>query len=356
MKALAVLTLLAVGVTTASAQDTDQIRDQNWQSLSHAMAQVLLDRDTGTAVPPNEFVTGLSDLDLDGNIDLLVYRAPDTCTGQPCGHLGYSLLKDTFVQVMPDIPGLRVNPSMQIAFGSARRFGYLDMVYGPVHLTWDRTGYVEPQSLPPAPVLDTSRFTAICEQASRYDWAFDNNGVDHAEGRRAICGCLAARASSHGASQDQLDAFGDYIDPAGLDSGAYNAAYARVAPFMTEADNLGRGCLVERGWSNWDWQLGNDDEKQPQQPVNFAGFIPVCTSQDWLVGNSKVATPDRALAMCGCLGRKLAARGFDQAALDGLTRFYNAEIGEDELAALRVDAMAASDDDLERCVGRLPAR
>jgi hypothetical protein len=78
--------------------------------------------------------------------------------------------------------------------------------------------------------------------------------------------------------------------------------------------------------------------------------------QDWVIGAHGVGSSDRALGLCGCLGRKLAATGFDQGKLDALTRFYAGELGETELDAIDTTVLVANDSESSACLKELPAR
>jgi len=352
---LCALSLLAT-LHGALAQDADEMLYANWDRIAHALAGPLLDRETGGPVPDSEFVAGLVDLNYDGQAEVLAFRDPATCSGSLCGQFAFALTGDGFVQVLPAIDAIRVSPSMDVGLGSFKRGGYIDMRYGSASLSWNGSAYVESSTLP-APTLDGTRFLPACAGLDANDWAFESAGVSTGQGREETCGCFLEQAGAVGFDQAGLDRYVDYLGT--LETGTpqeSDTAFTAVGQSYNTIDDIFRGCLVSKGWTTWTGVLSEYDEKEPQQPLEAAPFIRTCEAQDWLTGHRKVGTPDRALAMCGCLMRKLAARGYDQAALDGVQRFYAAEIGEDELVAIRAEALNETDGDLDMCLGRLPAR
>ena len=107
---------------------------------------------------------------------------------------------------------------------------------------------------------------------------------------------------------------------------------------------------------DWGSGAGRHRRTRTAEPAGFDAFLQTCSVQDWLIANRGIGTADRALGLCGCLGRKLAAKSFDQPMLDALTRFYGGEIGETELDEINNAVLPVNDSEANACLSEMPKR
>lgn len=343
-------------VASVAAQEADPNATWNNRAgVATAVARVLFEHRGGPDAA--ESVTAIPvDLDSSSSPMLLTMRPLDGCTGFGCGLALYRLDGDSYRDTLAEIPEVRATPADQISLGGAKRGGFLELRFGNRLVAWNGRSYVEADSLPTTqPKVD--RFLEVCVQWPNDDYAFDEAGTEVGSARRIVCDCTAARLGAVGLSQEQVDQYADYM-VLGLDEDYENDYPAEEALGATkgQVEEARLGCLVQNDWANWHYAFAANDAAELQQPLSFDGFVGTCAAQDWIVGNSKIGSLDRAATVCGCIGRKVAANGTGQAALDGLAGFYGGTLDEDGLAAIDAKVLELSDDASEHCIYELPAR
>lgn len=338
--------LWAAALDASYAQQTD-VAATNRQALADAMGRMLIGKAVGRPFAPGDVVGGDSDLNLDGFAEMFVYLAANPCDGTDCGLFLFALIGDQYREVLGTVSGARTSsPNSMI---DRKRNGYLDIRFGTVEAGWDGSRYVDVTTFARS-TLNADAYMAACLAREDNDYAFQQAGADIQSSRDVLCRCKAERFADFGFAQADLDAYLDYIKEPN-NYAASKAFDARLA----SAGDIETGCLVEHGWSSWTQPMGSDDAKEPQKPLAFDAFLQTCSSQDWLIANRKIGSADRALGFCGCLGRKLAAKGFEQPMLDGLASYYRSEIGESELDAISKDVLPISDSESESCATGMPA-
>ena len=356
MRSILAAILLLVAVPAALAQDAAQnVAWANRTGVATAMARALFEA-RGEAQAAAEVGAIPVDLDFTQTGLLLTLRNHAGCTGFGCGIQLFRLEGDTYREILGDAGNVRATPPNEIGLVNQMRGGFLDLRFGQDHLSWNGRSYADVSTFP-VTTPETGRFTASCVQQDVDNYALEQAGVEKATGRKTICECVGARMGSLGLQQADVDRYAEYV-AATLDDDYENDYVLEEAlgPLKGEMDSARRGCIVQSGWGNWSFSFGTADPQDPQQPLSFAAFLPACLADGWVVGDSKIGTPDRAIALCGCLGRKVAASGASQAALDGVGSFYGGAIAEDDLAAIDPGLLELSDSLSSQCVRELPER
>ncbi len=355
---MCILALMAPLLATPPlwAQQADPIKPQNWDRIGTAVVRFKAERMADGAPRRSALYGSLSDLNVDGAPEFFAFTDPANCVPEECGTTVFGLIGDRYVDLIDAPDAVKHTSVMDVRILGDTRDKYYDVALGNTVLSWNGSRYVD-ASLLKRGDFDAAGFQGPCAALTDSDYALQANGVDLAQGRAKICGCMAERLAvlGYGKADTTLvvdkyvrqadDNYDNDFDPAD-----------ETHKVIDQADQTRKACLVQNGWEQWPFMLGEDDEKQPQAPLEFGTFIPTCAGQDWMASDASVGSPDRALAMCACVARKLAGRGYDQAALDGVTKLFAWEITDEELTATHPTAAADSDADLQSCVQALPAR
>ncbi|MER8433930.1 hypothetical protein [Mesorhizobium caraganae] len=160
------------------------------------------------------------------------------------------------------------------------------------------------------------------------------------------CQCQFNRFQAIGFTQADLDQYaaslGEKFD---YPTGDKEKAWQAIA---TSASDTATGCDIIGGKSQWQPAYFNHGD----QTQDFSDFIAACPAKDFILGNRKFGTRDRALGLCGCLAREMPTQGITQAGLDLVTRYYRDEISDSDAEA--EDALAMHDKASEGCLSSFP--
>jgi hypothetical protein len=331
----------------AAQQQPENIPWENSMAIAQNMATVLLERQTGSkGLPLTSFVIEV-DLNLDGFPEIFAYRYAPGCDGTNCGNFLFVLEGDSYQEVLGDIPGARLVPQDKIGLSAFKRNGYLDIQSDQMTIGWDGRRYVDASTFP-ASSLDGAAFLAACQKSK------SNEQPEEGEAERVNAECQGQfnRFQVTSFTQADLDIYtaslGENFDyPTGGKEIAWQA-------LLKNAEDVGTGCNVTSGKSQWPPAYFNHGD-QPQQKLNFDGFLDACPAQTFILTNHKIGSPDRALSLCGCLAREVPTQGIGQEGLDLLTQYYRDEISDAEIEAQDANGLTFHDKASEACLSQFPA-
>lgn len=336
-----------LGVAHAQ-QQPENIPWENSMAIAQKMATVLLERQTGSkGLPLTSFAVEV-DLNLDGFPEIFAYRYAPGCDGTNCGNFLFVLEGDSYHEVLADIPGARLVPQDKIGLSTFKRNGFLDIQSDQMTIGWDGKRYVDASTFP-ASSLDGAAFLAACEKSK----SSEQPAEGEAERVSAACQCQFNRFQVTSFTQADLDMYtaslGENFEyPTGGKEIAWQA-------LLKNAEDVGTGCDVASGKSQWPQAYFNHGD-QPPQKLHFDSFLEACPVQDFILTNHKIGSPDRALGLCGCLAREMPTQGISQAGLDLLTRYYRNEISDADIDAQDADVLAFHDKASEACLSQFPAK
>ncbi|MGX5848900.1 hypothetical protein ACWGTO_17660 [Mesorhizobium sp. PL10] len=341
------LALLCAGICGAAAQQQPKnIPWENSIAIAKKMAVSLLDRQTGVkGLPLTSFAIDV-DLNLDGFPEIFAYRDQPGCDGTTCGNFLFVLEGDSYREVLGDIPGARLVPQDKISLGTFKRNRYFDIHSDQLTIGWNGERYADISTLPTTS-LNGDTFIAACRTSRTSEPPEDGE----AERAATDCQCQFNRFQAVGFSQADLDLYvaslgKNFVYPSGDKEPAWQA-------LSGNASDVAIGCEVASGGSQWPQAYMNHGD-QPPQKLDFYAFLDACPARDFILGNRKVGTPDRALGLCGCLAREMPTQGMTQAGLDLVTRYYRDEISDSD--AETEDALAMHDKASEACLSGFPAK
>ncbi|PWJ88835.1 hypothetical protein C8D77_10953 [Mesorhizobium loti] len=341
--------MLCLCLGTAHAQDLpENIPWANSVAIAEKMATGLLGQKTGSKDFPAASFAVAVDLNLDGFAEIFAYRHAPDCDGIRCGNFMFVLEGNSYHEVLGDIPGARLAPQDKIALGAFKRNGFLDMQFDQMTISWDGKRYADASSFP-ASSLDGAAFLTACQKSKSNEQPADGE----AERVSAECQCQLNRFQVTSFTQADLDMYtaslGENFDyPTGGKEIAWQA-------LLKNAEDVGTGCNVASGKSQWPPAYFNHGD-QPQQKLNFDGFLDACPAQAFILTNHKIGSPDRALTLCGCLAREVPTQGIGQEGLDLLTQYYRDEISDADVEAQAADVLAFHDKASEACLSQFPAK
>ncbi|MEO5757797.1 MAG: hypothetical protein ABIQ51_13180 [Mesorhizobium sp.] len=342
------LTLLFANVAGACAQQPENVPWENSMAIARNMAVGLLQRQTGSnGLPLASFAVEV-DLNLDGFPEIFAYRYAPGCDGIHCGNFLFVLEGDTYQEVLGGIPGVRLVPQDKIGLSAFKRNGFLDIQSDTMTIGWDGKRYVDATTFP-GTSLDGAAFLAACQKAKSNEQPAEGE----AERVTSECQCQLNRFQAISFAQADLDMYTTSIGenfeyPIGDKEKAWQVT-------AKNAEDVGTGCDVASGKSQWPPAYFSHGD-QPQQKLNFDGFIAACPKQDFILTNHKVGSPDRALSLCGCLAREVPTYGVGQEGLDLLTQYYRDEISDADVDAQDANLLPAHDKASDACLAAFPAR
>lgn len=317
-------------------------------AIAQKMAMVLLERQTGSkGLPPTSFAVEV-DLNFDGFPEIFAYRHAPDCDGINCGNFLFVLEGDSYQEVLGDIPGVRLVPQDKIGLSAFKRNGFLDIQTDQMTIGWDGKRYVDASTFP-ASSLDGGAFMAACQKRKSNEQPAEGE----AEGVDAECQCQLNRFQVTSFTQADLEVYtaslGENFDyPTGGKEIAWQA-------LLKNAEDVATGCNVASGKSQWPPAYLNHGD-QPQQKLNFDGFMDACPTQDFILTNHKIGSPDRALGLCGCLAREMPTQGMSQKGLDLLARYYRNEISDADVDARDANVLTFHDKASEACLSQFPGK
>jgi hypothetical protein len=332
----------------AAQQQPENIPWENSMAIAQKMATGLLERQTGSkGLPLTSFAIEV-DLNHDGFPEIFAYRYAPGCDGTNCGNFLFVLEGDSYQEVLGDIPGARLVPQDKIGLSAFKRNGFLDIQSDQMTIGWDGKRYVDASTFP-ASSLDGAAFLAACQKSKSNEQPAEGE----AERVNAECQCQLNRFQVTSFTQADLDMYtaslGENFEyPTG-------EKWTALVAVQNNAKDVGTGCDVASGKSQWPPAYFNHGD-QPQQKLNFDGFLDACPRQDFILTNHKVGSPDRALSLCGCLAREMPTQGIGQEGLDLLTQYYRDEISDADIEAQDADVLTFHDKASEACLSQFPAK
>ncbi|TPN01159.1 hypothetical protein [Mesorhizobium sp. B2-1-3A] len=318
-------------------------------AIAQKMAMSLLERQTGSKGLPLASFAIEVDLNLDGLPEIFAYRYAPDCDGVNCGNFLFVLEGDSYQEVLGGIPGARLMPQDKIALSPFKRSGFFDIQSDKMTIGWDGTHYVDAATFP-ASSLNGTAFVSACQENKLSQQSLKGE----TEQVSAACQCQINRFQTLGFTQADLDAYTasmvgqDFEYPKGDKENAW-------LTLTRNAQDIATGCDVASGKSQWPPAYFNHGD-QPQQKLDFNGFLDACPTQDFILTNHKIGSPDRALGLCGCLAREIPTYGVSQEGLDLLAQYYRDEISDSDLEAQDADLLTAHDKASEACLSQFPAK
>jgi hypothetical protein len=344
------LAFLCASLGTARAQQQpENIPWENSMAIAQKMAIGLLERQTGSKGLPLASFAIEVDLNLDGLPEIFAYRYAPGCDGVNCGNFLFVLEGDSYQEVLGDIPGARLVPQDKIALSPFKRNGFFDIQSDTMTIGWGGKRYVDASTLP-ASTLDGTAFVAACQKNK----LSEQPSQGETEQVSAACQCQFNRFQKVGFTQADLDAYAaslmgeDFDYPIGDKEDAWLA-------LSKSAQDVATGCEVASGKSQWP-PAYFDHGDQPQQKLNFGAFLDACPAQDFIMTNHKIGSPDRALALCGCVAREIPTYGVSQQGLDLLAQYYRDEISDADIEAQDADLLTAHDKASDACLSQFPVK
>ncbi|SDA74352.1 hypothetical protein [Mesorhizobium qingshengii] len=345
---------LALGIALASLasaraqQQQENIPQENSDAVARKLASILIERQTGAAVPADRYWAYEADFNLDGFSELYVYVADPACDGVKCGLFVFVLEGDSYREVLGDIPGARLTDPAKVGFGAFKRNGFIDFQLDQVLASWTGDHYADSSTFP-ATSLDGIAFLAACQKSKSSEQPEEGE----AEQVAGECQCQFNRFQAIGLSQASLDTYTasmgeNFAYPSGEKEKAWLA-------LLKDAEDVGTGCGVISGKSQWQPAYFKHGD-QPQQKLDSEAFLDACPAQDFILTNRKTGSPDRALGLCGCIARELPTQGVTQTGLDLLTQYYRNEISDADIEAQDADILTFHDQASEACLSQFPAK
>ncbi|RWC91606.1 MULTISPECIES: hypothetical protein [unclassified Mesorhizobium] len=345
--ALAVTILLGC-LAGAMAQQPENIPQQNSDAIARKLAGVLLERQIGAKVPAERFGAYEVDFNLDGFSEIYVYVQDPACDGVKCGLFLFVLEGDGYREVLGDIPGARLTDPAKVGLGAFKRKGFIDLQLNQTLASWNGERYADSSTFP-ASSLDGTAFIAAC----RKNKSSEQPEEGEAERVTSECQCQFNRFQTIGFAQADLDtyaaSFGEnFVYPTGDREKPWQA-------LVKDAEDVGTGCDVVSGKSQWQPAYFNHGDQQ-QQKLDFDAFLDACPAQNFILTNRKTGSPDRALGLCGCLARELPTQGVTQTGMDLLAQYYRDEISDADIDAQDSELLAAHDKASDACLAQFPAK
>ncbi|MFD2058833.1 hypothetical protein ACFSQT_38895 [Mesorhizobium calcicola] len=336
-------------MASAWAQEQpENIPQENSDAIARAMAGGLLERQTGAAVPADKFWAYEADFNLDGLSEIYAYVADPNCDGVKCGLFLFVLEGDSYREVFGDIPGARLTPPDKVSLGAFKRNGFFDLQLDKKLFGWTGDHYADVSTLP-ATSLDGTAFIAACQKSKSSEQPEEGE----AERVAGECQCQLNRFQTIGFAQADLDQYAASLgENFEYPDGGKDKAWQAVA---TNGSDVATGCDVASGKSQWPPPYFNHGD-QPQQRLDFDGFIAACPAQDFILTNHKVGSPDRALSLCSCIAREMPTQGISQEGLDLVAQYYRNEISDADVEAQDADALAFHDKASEACLSQFPGK
>lgn len=318
-------------------------------AIAQKMAMSLLERQTGSKGLPLASFAVEVDLNLDGLPEIFAYRYAPGCDGIKCGNFLFVLEGDKYQEVLGDIPGVRLVPQDKIGLSPFKRNGFFDIQSDKMTITWDGKRYVDASTFP-ASTLDGAAFVAACQKNKTSAQPAESE----AEQVATACQCQFNRFHVLGLTQADLDAYTASLAGQDVEYPAGDKEDAWLA-LSKSAQDVATSCEVASGKSQWPPAYFNHGD-QPQQKLDFNGFLDACPTQDFIVTNHKTGSPDRALALCGCLAREMPTYGVNQDGMDLLAQYYRDEVSDADLEAQDANLLTSHDKASEACLSQFPAK
>lgn len=333
--------LAALAISAPAALSDETIYGVFWQSApSHwrEAGKRLYGEEIGKTVGDADVLVAWLDVNEDTIGDILVYPLNPKLCGEPtCEPRLYSFVNDRYHERIAglgdDIKVFPTNIEM-----SPWRYGiYRTLKFDGSVLYWDGSGhFAKMYSVAPS-TIDNGAFFAACSASTKLIEEARTVGVaDPAAAAKDFCGCVAYQLTQRQIDQKGIDRLAKDLD----DSASY-----RLKSLYSESDEA---CRIINFWRPWP-QPGTF----PARNNDTGAFYDACSRQEWVIDSSRVGSPHRAMALCGCVAEGLATSGLPQTSIDFLAQLYRDEITEEEIAEQDADVVQAGDTLSETCINQL---
>jgi hypothetical protein len=343
--ALALLVAVACG-TVASAQEQQpaNIALDNSDAVARKLFSVLVERQIGAPVAPDRFWAYEVDFNLDGFSEIYGFVDQPNCDGVQCGLFLFVLEGGDYREALGDIQGARLTDPTKVFLGAFKRNGFLELQLGDTLAGWNGQTYVDTAAFT-GTTLDGTAFLPACSKSL----ANEVQQEGEADAAANACQCRFDRLQAIGFSQAQIDAYAAYIAPAPEGSPAWDDAF-------TAAGDVETGCDVAAGKTQWQPSSIQHGDQEQTERLDFDGFIDACKGEEWIVGQRKIGSADRALGLCGCLARELPTYGVRQDGMDLLTRYYAGEVSDTDVDQQDASILESHDAASEACLQPFPEK
>lgn len=249
-------------------------------------------------------------------------------------------------------PDLAATRAETIAIGGLPFNGNHVLLVGDVAYAVSQGAYRRKESIAPSP-LDPAAYVQPCTTDRTIIEQIEFYG-GNASLAAPYCSCLQREVAARGLAQTLYD----YLIPRKFDpTGRPDASeisdddYDRVFAVQFEAEVA---CEAAFGWAG-DRIVKTTSALFNGRPLPQGGaaFFAICTQQDWIVGNNRIGTPDRALAYCGCVANGLSETGMNAEGFRLSSAFMQGDLSENELAEIDPGVIDAGDEASEACIRAL---
>ncbi|MFZ1681280.1 MAG: hypothetical protein WAT70_09690 [Rhizobiaceae bacterium] len=249
-------------------------------------------------------------------------------------------------------PDLAVTRAETIAIGGLAFNGIHELLVGELVYAVAEESFRRKESIAPSP-LDPAAYVQPCSTDKTIIEQIEFYGSD-ASRAAPYCSCLQRQVAARGLAQPLYD----YLIPRKFDpSGRPDASeisdddYDRVFAVQFEAEVA---CEAEFGWAG-DREVKTTSSLFNGRPLPQGGadFFATCTGQDWIRANSRIGTPDRALAYCGCVANGLSQTGMNAEGFRLSSAFMQGDMSENEVAEIDPGVIDAGDQASETCIRAL---
>lgn len=239
----ALLGCLALPGTALAAADHLVFSPEN--SLAHAIAHDLMQREVGEKIAPDKVVIAEADLDRDGTPEIVAHAidVPFYCNAMGCLPRIYRRIGTEWRNVLDDASGItRGNPANISVIGMTNN-GFADILLGSVVIEWDGSAYREFQP-PPVAQLDDAAFQAACAASAYVKRYVAESDATVNEPVPYFCSCLVDLFENAGMPQSDLDIYRRKL--AGeLTDEDITKLVAKPADYLYQLHDLELSCRIE---------------------------------------------------------------------------------------------------------------
>lgn len=312
-----------------------------WQSApSHWIdaGKRLYGEEIGKPVGDADVLVAALDVNQDTLTDILVYPINPKLCGEPaCEPRLYSFVDDRYHERIAglgdDIKVIPGNIEM-----SPWRYGiYMSLKFDGSVLYWNGSGrFAKMYSVPPS-VVDDKALLAACARSPELIEEASAAGISPPEPAiQELCGCISYQLTERQVTQSDVDR---------LVEGLGNVGSYRLRELYSESVDA---CRILNRWQPWP-----QPDSFPPRRNDVRGFYDACSRQEWVIDSSRIGSPHRAMALCGCAAEGLTTQEISQSSIDLLAQLYRDEVTEEEIFERDAAIVEAGDTLVEKCVNNL---
>lgn len=352
----AVLVALAVPASASAGSRFGPNVLENRNRIATAMLGALRDGADRSSRTGARF----ADINLDGYWEIVA----DGGDCADCAPAVFMLLDGRYADLLAGVVSGGAGP-MQVLDETTK--GYRDLRLGTRLLAWDGGSYVDVSGR--AAALEVDGFVSACSRAGEY--GYYAHGDDAAAVSEAMCACVGARIAAMGFVQADLDGYRRLLEARKADEGIDTASLGALGQ---ELSMMAAGCAVRNDhngmlpvapqmyatWTeNYGELVGNPyysgDPLGPENPLDYDRLVRACAASEDVRGSQRIATPDRALGVCGCLAERLSMAGAQQKHLDAVAGLYDYSVSEEAANQVEEGLVEFNDREANWCTDRLAA-